>query len=501
MSAETLRLRRVRARYHLQRADGGARERLDAVLGRVLEHGLEDALQRSGLPDGEICVRVIDAPVRLGLGAADSALAAAWSEALANAIRTAIRHGGPEVIRYPSRRSALLDLAISVTDGRFERAWAWRSLGLWAREEQGCSEAEAVEQLMRALVAEPEMIVPVLAALAERGRLGSLVERFAPAAFEELARMALAVAGAVAPPAAGATPSQPRPAARATAHARTPAATAHLQLELARRVVRVSAIARAFGEDPRVAMSAPNVRRALATLAVLEASPAAVDAQGSVLTSAVATLVAGAELDEPHAERQAPLRAVADAPTPHPPNAGPGVAPTEITPSDAEPVRTAEGGLLFLLHVVGELDLADRFAAEPPLAPRTTRWSMHALACALRPLPEDDPAALAFAGLPPDARPPSDDDEAASPSELAAVAAAATEVVARLRERLERPEQSSDELLELVCRREAEVVAEPGWIELRLEHDEISLDVRRAGLDLDPGFVPWLGTVVRFVYV
>jgi hypothetical protein len=30
--------------------------------------------------------------------------------------------------------------------------------------------------------------------------------------------------------------------------------------------------------------------------------------------------------------------------------------------------------------------------------------------------------------------------------------------------------------------------------------DEVDLDVRRAGLDLDPGWVPWLGTVVRYVY-
>jgi hypothetical protein len=26
------------------------------------------------------------------------------------------------------------------------------------------------------------------------------------------------------------------------------------------------------------------------------------------------------------------------------------------------------------------------------------------------------------------------------------------------------------------------------------------VEVRRAGLDLDPGWIPWLGAVVRFVY-
>jgi hypothetical protein len=51
-----------------------------------------------------------------------------------------------------------------------------------------------------------------------------------------------------------------------------------------------------------------------------------------------------------------------------------------------------------------------------------------------------------------------------------------------------------------VCRRDAVVDADPGWIELRMRADQVRLDIRRAGLDLDPGWVPWLGVVVRYVY-
>jgi hypothetical protein len=43
-------------------------------------------------------------------------------------------------------------------------------------------------------------------------------------------------------------------------------------------------------------------------------------------------------------------------------------------------------------------------------------------------------------------------------------------------------------------------VTEPGWIELRFSLDEVSTEIRRAGLDLDPGYVPWLGVVMRFIY-
>jgi hypothetical protein len=54
-------------------------------------------------------------------------------------------------------------------------------------------------------------------------------------------------------------------------------------------------------------------------------------------------------------------------------------------------------------------------------------------------------------------------------------------------------------LAPLLARR-AELRIDPGWIEARFDLDDVSIDVRRAGLDLDPGYLPWLGAVVRFTY-
>jgi hypothetical protein len=51
-----------------------------------------------------------------------------------------------------------------------------------------------------------------------------------------------------------------------------------------------------------------------------------------------------------------------------------------------------------------------------------------------------------------------------------------------------------------VCRRQAVITADPGWIDIHLRLDEVDVNVRRAGLDLDPGYLPWLGCVVRFCY-
>jgi hypothetical protein len=56
-------------------------------------------------------------------------------------------------------------------------------------------------------------------------------------------------------------------------------------------------------------------------------------------------------------------------------------------------------------------------------------------------------------------------------------------------------------LLAAVVHRRAEIVADPGWIDVELDLDEVSVDLRAAGLDLDPGWLPTIGCVVRFRYV
>jgi len=62
------------------------------------------------------------------------------------------------------------------------------------------------------------------------------------------------------------------------------------------------------------------------------------------------------------------------------------------------------------------------------------------------------------------------------------------------------PEETDHELVARVISRRAEIVADPAWIEVRLAAADVDTDVRRAGLDLDPGWLPWFGLVVRFAY-
>jgi len=63
-----------------------------------------------------------------------------------------------------------------------------------------------------------------------------------------------------------------------------------------------------------------------------------------------------------------------------------------------------------------------------------------------------------------------------------------------------RSEEDPRKLVARICARAGVIFHDPGWIEFRLRLADVDLDVRRTGLDLDPGFVSWLGAVVVIRY-
>ncbi len=181
-----------------------------------------------------------------------------------------------------------------------------------------------------------------------------------------------------------------------------------------------------------------------------------------------------------------------------------GGSPDQGSPSPAPRSaedRTEHGGLLFLLHLVDGLGLPARAQDDPRFEGRSFRWVLHRIALDLVPMRPDDAAALAFCGLPPGSHPPSRDAEPPRNRETRAVEELSVEILQALQARLDASEEEAGALLRQVVRRSAGVVADPGWIEVRLLLREVDLPVRKAGLDLDPGHLPWLGAVVRFAYV
>ena len=176
---------------------------------------------------------------------------------------------------------------------------------------------------------------------------------------------------------------------------------------------------------------------------------------------------------------------------------------------------SAWGGLLFLLWLVAETDLPARVVAEPERFGTGLRRVLHRLGAELmrRAAPEvppdpRDPALLAFCGLAPGADPPEPPE--ASPGARVEDSAdgwledEAGRLVALLSSRLEDPHsapRTEQRLMLATLRRRSRVRVEQGWVDVELDLDEVSTELRRAGLDLDPGHLPWLGLVVRFRYV
>ncbi|MDX6411649.1 MAG: hypothetical protein QOE91_1165, partial [Gaiellaceae bacterium] len=500
----------MRVRYRVPAADQEVRRRLDAVLDRVLDDALEAALVRRGVPVGEeICLRAVRAPVRLRLDAGETGAADTWSAAIADAIAAAVSSGGTDVARYRSRHVALAELALGVADGRLERVWAWRQLGIWRGPDAPDARGRASE-LALALASEPAGIVAVLTHVARAGALPPLLRLLSPAEWLELAHAALAVAGASAGIVDGTLQRglAPRDAAVPSALPEVTPVPSPVAVAVAEHVVRTSSISRAAGG---VEPLSTDTAAALAALAWLEADPGAV---GAAPTGRAVEVVAhlARELSQEIRRAEAPddrlparvsteMEARAGA-EPAGPAVGeePSAEAGEATEVVAARAVTDYGGLLFLLGLLDELDIPGDACRTAPLARRPLRWTLHRLALTLAPLAPDDPAALAFAGLPPDAEPPGYDERPQTDAELAALGETRARIEERLAEQLAQADVPTDELLDFVCRRRAEIVFDPGWLEVHLPLDEVSVELRRAAIDLDPGWLPWLGVVVRFVY-
>src|SRR5207247_1308543 len=123
----------------------------------------------------------------------------------------------------------------------------------------GAGADEAAAELVRALLAEPEAIVPVLAELAARRELPPLAARLPVTAWSAFARAAVAAAGA--PAAEAVVPGEAAAAAGSPLPQETIAAAA--RIEAASRIAQAAAAV-----VPGAALPA------LAALAVLEVEPA-----------------------------------------------------------------------------------------------------------------------------------------------------------------------------------------------------------------------------------
>jgi hypothetical protein len=481
-------------------------------------------------------VRRVDVPIRLDPDSSDAAVESAWARRLIDVLQRALTERSPDVVHYRHEREALADLVASVAAGRLEHAWAWPGLGLLptGRPQPG---EPGVATILAALQRHQELALAAVVSAVRRAGAPALDRALGVTgwtAVADLVRAAVAPTSTSTPPA---TLERARP---------TPAVT-----RLAATLVRSSAFATAVRTGAGARLRPPAATRtAWAVLVVAEADPALLapsPAATATLVDAVAELLSPTTI-VPLVRAARPAAAVVEIPTgradavPRQENAAgraptttgingttvepagrfgatqpprPGTAPVAIRssthggrsnsdaaedsrPADAEEARsypTIWAGLLFLLAVAEDAGIPATILDDPVLASRPLRWTLHAIARTLIPAAPDDPAVLALAGLAPDSPPPSEQSDPASPSERAGVDELTGRWTAALADRMPEPPE-----VVAIARRSGCIVADPGWIDVHLRLDEVDVDVRRAGLDLDPGWVPWLGTVVRFRY-
>jgi hypothetical protein len=162
---------------------------------------------------------------------------------------------------------------------------------------------------------------------------------------------------------------------------------------------------------------------------------------------------------------------------------------------------SAWAGVLHLYRTAAEADVPAALLADEALAARPLAWVLHAVACQLVPAVPGDPALLAFAGLLPADEPPSRAWRPADQLELDSIAGHAHRWLAVTAQRLLHDGTATAETVERLLHRRGTLFAERGWIDVEMPMSEVDIDIRRAGLDIDPGWIGWLGSVVKFRYV
>jgi hypothetical protein len=545
MSAPALTVRRFTTTAHLpdDRLEEGGR--VAAIARGVAARRLGRALGDAGLPPGIWCIRRLEVTVRFDLERPDAALEAAWAAAVVGAVRHALATGSDGVVRYDRERDALVAMVADVAVGRFERAWVWARLGLAGA--CGPPAWQAPGAVVAVLARRPEQALGVVVEAARRVGVAAMHRALGPAGWAEVAAIArAAVGGRPRPRESPPPPAGPRP----------PASVATLAAELVAGSSLAGLVRTARLRPDWVTIDAwallvtaeadASVPRRHAAAAVEAAVAELLAVAFDVAPPPSPTAPAGGDTDDyrpagPAAAPQAggrrapatpavaadpPVRPVAPGPVPPPapgtpaprgPAAGPAPAGEadpdrggravgpEPAGTGAEPAAAAGhptdwAGLLFLLATAAAAGVPEALTSDPVLEARTLPWALTGVALALLPVAAADPAVAAFAGLDPEARSAWATGRPATEAELRQLRVVAARWAAVTAEALDRTGTDHGVAVVAVARRRGRIDHSPGWVDVHLELDKVDIDVRRAGLDLDPGWVPWLGTVVRFVY-
>ncbi len=517
----TLSIARLTATVPEVPSEPGLRPRLEAILAGATARRLDQALEARPLPEGHWFVRRLTVRLPLDLRRADPGLEQQWADAVTAALHEATATG--QAVHYGSDCDALADLVACAAVGRFDHEWAWRQLGLIDELASGSAGRAA----LTALGQHPEFALAAMTAAVCRAGVAAVHRLFGALGWRDLAGLVYQVhCGRPAPAWLAASDSAGPDAAACLPEPGCPGAAAS---GLAARLGRVvgGELARCFRQsrlrpDPATVLAWAVLAAAASDpgLLMLPAAESAVMQLAAVLLPGnVRAGSASGRIDRPGAAR--PPSAIA-APTAPDEAAAGQAAPDEATAGQAtagtgthaaasvEPGVPAEdrpgwpsewAGLLHLFRTAAEAGIPAAVLADDALSARPLGWVLYAIAGQLVSGAPDDPALLAFAGLLPDDEPPTQTWPPAGPRELNSIARCAHRWLTVTAQRLTGDGEATAETTECLLHRRGTIFAERGWIEIEMSLDTVNIAIRRAGLDIDPGWIGWLGSVLRFRYV
>lgn len=458
--------------------------------------------------DEWVLVRRLDVKSRLDAGNGQVQASQAWEQALGVSLKQALAAGGPNVVRYRDRRDAVADMVYRAAAGDGTRAWAWRRMDLLPQWSGGLTLAALREHAWSVLAAEREGIWPLLVRLLRAESVTGAFTALVRTMPEPRWRAVLGQAPQT--HAFNACADRARRGGRAAAIAFDSAGAgallvwARTQPVLARRhegivAVMLAALGKAQGLQAAPAPDAV-LRAAVQALDTVlpgppprppRPAPAGSGAAGGTAARAAAGAGNGGDNNSnSDAEPAMPALVAFDAGVARP-DSGEELPAAPALPDAAAWQPTSWAGLVFLLQLVP----ASGVLAHPQAASQLPAF-LWRLAVALG-IPGGDPAVQAWCGgwLPGAA-------ERGAPAALWAEAdALAARTIAAWEQWL--AYHAADlhaPRLAAVCRRHGRIRFEPGWIEVHLPLDAADARLRRLALDIDPGWLPWLGCVVRICY-
>lgn len=517
MSGDDLRIARLRG--HLRSAQPLSEQDLRRWRDTVQDAGMPDLALDVSDPEEWLLIRHLELAMHWRPDGPRAEAGQDWAQALQGAVRALMADPAhADVVRYRGRRQALSDLIYRSALGETRRQWAWHRMG-WL-DGLSMSASRALSQGLGHLRGQPGWVWPLLrqwvAAEPSTGALTALLHVVPAAEWQGWLGTCMASRGYAVLQWRGGPAHQragwqmPMPAAGGQALSSQddlawPALNTDAQV-LSGWLAARPWLASSHGEVLAVLMAAvawpdqgsgigllrQRLDAAWRVVAGKGAAPPALGRETPLASGWAASPPTRAANTEGASPRHAPpdqsqARQAAQQALPDTPDELP-AAPA--LPEGDQWLPTSWAGALFWLRALEAPGVLEELMGPTHGEGADSRG--HALAALVAALgvPAQDAALRAFVGGVFPQGVPQPGLMQAARSQAARWASWLDEVAPEL----------AEPRLRTVCQRPGRLRFEPGWIELHQSLDQVDTRIRRLGLDLDPGYLPWLGCVLRIRY-